>query len=348
MRKAFITPLVLSLFLAGFALVSPVHGNYIELFRFSQWWNQEPEADLSDHYDVEEDQMLDHQDLLLLMAQWRAQPTPTPTPPPQFTVPLPGAAGSVPLVLVQIPPGSFLMGRYFNEKDGLLSEDPQHLVQIGYSFQLGKYPITQGQWEAITGTTPWRDDQGNLRFAVLDDPDSPAIYISWDSIRGPGGFLEKLNALGHGTFRLPSESEWEYACRAGTTTRFHWGDDLNYEQNHLYSWYDDLTTKIGNRYAPVVGQKLPNPWGLFDMSGNVLEWIEDDYHQRYSTTGPTVSPRPDDGRPWVDSPRASQRMLRGSNYATVNRYTRSATRGGSNNPGFHGGVYGLRVVRVVQ
>jgi len=109
------------------------------------------------------------------------------------------------------------------------------------------------------------------------------------------------------TFRLPSESEWEYACRAGTTTRFYWGDDPDYTQIDFYAWYDNTTWDANEPYAHVVGQKLPNAFGLYDMSGNAEEWCEDGYHSSYMGA-------PVNGSAWVDSPRGTGCMVRGGSW----------------------------------
>jgi len=196
------------------------------------------------------------------------------------------------------------MGRYPGEQDSDFNEDPQHSVTVP-GFWMAKYELTKRQWQAVMGTTPWA---GSSYVHVLDDPDSPAVYVDWDDAKA---FITALNSYTGKTFRLPSEAEWEYACRAGTTTRFYWGDDPSYAEIGSYAWNYYNAYNVGERYAHVVGQKLPNAWGLYDMSGNVLEWCEDDWHNSY--TGVDV---PTDGSAWVDSPRGLTRVLRGGDWYT--------------------------------
>jgi formylglycine-generating enzyme required for sulfatase activity len=270
-------------------------------------------------------------------------PTPTPTLPPtntptpisvleEITVPIPNLpVGAKPLVLVRIPAGNFMMGRYPGEQDSYSKEDPQHQVNIGYQFYIGKYEITKAQWQAVMNTTPWEGASNSI-----DHQDSPAVYLTWGGLKEVGGFLEKLSALGQGTFRLPSEAEWEYACRAGTTTRYYWGDDPTYTQIGDYAWYQGNASDMSEEYAHVVGLKLPNPWGLYDISGNVLEWCEDMSHQKYNGA-------PTDGSAWMTGG-STMRELRGGHTGSHYRHCRSAFRDnlGSNSTGH---AVGLRVVR---
>ena len=166
--------------------------------------------------------------------------------------------GNVPLTMVWIPAGTFMMG-------STNDESPRHSVTISSGFQLGQTEVTKAQWEAVMGTTPWAG-----QLLVLDDPDSPAVYVNWYEAHE---FVSRLNAKGNGHFRLPTGAEWEYACRAGTTTEYYFGDssaDLS-----EYAWWAENADNAGERYAHVVGQLLPNAFGLFDMHGNVWEYYED-------------------------------------------------------------------------
>lgn len=223
----------------------------------------------------------------------------------------------IPLEMVWIPEGTFLMGRYPGEQDSFSNEDPQHKVTFTQGFWMGKYEITKRQWNTVIGTSPWSE-----KDYVLDDPESPAVYVSWDDIQS---FIYELNKVTGLAFRLPSESEWEYACRAGTNTRFYWGDDPEYKIGNDYAWWRYNTWDNNKRYAQVVGQKIPNNFGLYDMSGNVWEWCEDDYHPDYLGA-------PTNGSAWIATPRSSIRIGRGSGWRSsgLGYVCRSAIRGSTN------------------
>jgi formylglycine-generating enzyme required for sulfatase activity len=224
--------------------------------------------------------------------------------------------GDVPLELVWVPSGSFQMGRYTGEQDSDSREDPQHSVTVS-CFWMGKYELTKAQWTAVKGTTPW-SGQGY----VLNDSDSAAVYVSWYDAQS---FISDLNAhivsSGQGpvTVRLPSEAEWEYACRAGTTTRFYWGDDSAHTVGGAYCWWRYNARDAGEAYAHAAGLKTGNAFELYDMSGNVYEWCEDDWHWNYTGA-------PADGSAWVDSPRAGHRVFRGGCWLNDGSYCRSAYR----------------------
>ncbi len=220
--------------------------------------------------------------------------------------------------MVWIPPGEFEMGSPLEETDRLDREGPVHTVTIGSGFWMSKYEVTQGQWEAVMGTNPAQD------FGV--GANHPVHTVDWYDIQD---FLEQTTS----DFRLPSEAEWEYAARAGTQTRFYWGDDPGYQEIGDYAVYS-LNAPGG---AAEVGTKKPNAWGLYDMSGNVNEWVEDDYHDNYVGA-------PIDGSAWLDVPHTWYRVLRGASWFHEPWQCRSAYRSGDP-PGMGGiPISGFRVV----
>jgi formylglycine-generating enzyme required for sulfatase activity len=160
--------------------------------------------------------------------------------------------------MVDIPAGKFNMGSNENE-----NEKPIHEVIVP-AFQIGKYPITQAQYQAVMGYNP-------SRFS--GNPQNPVETINWFDAQE---FCEKLSQLTGKNYRLPTEAEWEYACRAGTKTRFSFGDDK--EQLGDYAWVDGNS----NNTTHPVGEKRPNPWGIYDMHGNVWEWCADQNHESYA------------------------------------------------------------------
>jgi formylglycine-generating enzyme required for sulfatase activity len=185
--------------------------------------------------------------------------------------------GDVPLTLVKVPAGTFLMGSPEGERGNFLSNETLHEVTLTEDYYMGKTEITQAQWQAVMGT-PMPDDCGDS--AVGDD--FPVYCVTWNMIAGPGGFMEKLNQqLGTSVFRLPTEAEWERAARAGTTTRFAHGDVLECsDECEPCAAHDPHMNWCGNvsPFQPVeVGQKLANPFGLHDMHGNLWEFVNDRY-----------------------------------------------------------------------
>ena len=225
---------------------------------------------------------------------------------------------SIGMEFVLIPAGEFEMGSPSDEEDRYDDEGPAHTVTIEESYYLGKYEVTQEQWKAVMGSNP----------SCFEGDDLPVEKVSWNDVQE---FIEKLNEMeGTDKYCLPSEAEWEYACRAGTTTRYSFGDDESELED--YAWYSSNS----NSKTHVVGQKKPNAWGLYDMHGNVWEWCQDAYHSDYDGA-------PSDGSAWEDSG-SSDRVDRGGGWGSGARSCRSALRGWDD-PGAHGDYLGFRVLR---
>ncbi len=229
---------------------------------------------------------------------------------------------------VKIPSGCFMMGRDPNFEDGGDSELPRHRVCIGKDFYLGKTEVTQSEWMAVMGSNP----------SKFKGRDNPVEKVSWNDIQG---FLARLNKQDSSNrYRLPTEAEWEYAARAGTKGTYHWGDDKG--PIGQYAWYGYDSGNAGKRTHPVA-QLKPNSWGLYDMHGNVWEWVEDCYHKSYSGA-------PTDGSAWTSScyrsPYNEQpRVLRGGSWNYLPNACRAAYRL-SRSPDFRIDYLGFRVVRL--
>jgi formylglycine-generating enzyme required for sulfatase activity len=238
--------------------------------------------------------------------------------------------GGVPLEMVCIPAGTFMMGAYGGERGSTDAEHPQHQVTLTRDFWIGTYELTQAQWEAVTGSNPASD------YGVGDD--YPVYDVSWDDVCGgttgsdcaAASYIGRLNqALGTTAFRLPTEAEWEYAARGGTTTRFSHGDALDCDdwcdfcENH-----DRYMVWCGNTNGPSepVGSKDPNPFGLHDMHGNLFEWVSDwvgyyDASPQQDPTGPeSGSFRVTRGGSWLyqaQEARSANRKTWGSLYPSA-------------------------------
>ena len=194
-------------------------------------------------------------------------------------------------------------------------EKPVHKVRISQLFYLGKYQVTQAQWQAVMGDNPSRFKGGNL----------PVEMVLWEDCQK---FIQRLNAKGEGAYRLPTEAEWEYACRAGTT-----GD---YAGNlDEMGWY---ASNSGDKTRPI-GQKKPNGWGLYDMHGNVWEWCEDWYDSGYYAKSLGSDPKGPSG--------GSFRVFRGGGWSITAVDCRSANRG-SATPGYRGLALGFRLLRTAR
>ena len=200
-------------------------------------------------------------------------------------------------------------------------EGPLHEVEISRGFWLGKYEVTQGEWEAVMGDNPSR---------YTGDSRRPVERVSWPDVQE---FIAKLNAsAGSDVYRLPSEAEWEYACRAGSRTRWSFGDD----EGRLgdYAWYRGNNSPSGTK---AVGGKLPNDWGLHDMHGNVWEWVQDWYGEDYYKRSPRVDPQ--------GSTSGSDRVVRGGYFGNNAQFVRSAYRGNAS-PGDRYHRIGVRLLRI--
>ncbi|ULP73182.1 bifunctional serine/threonine-protein kinase/formylglycine-generating enzyme family protein [Nodularia sphaerocarpa] len=238
------------------------------------------------------------------------------------------------LDMVKIPGGKFLMGSPENEPQRRDNESPQHRVTI-QPFFMGKFPVTQAQWAAVAAFDKVKIDL-NPDPSEFKGANRPVEMVSWDHAVE---FCARLSQKTGKTYRLPSEAEWEYACRAGTTTAFYFGETIttdlaNYDgKNYTYGSapkgeYRKQTTDVG---------KFPaNPFGLYDMCGNVWEWCQDEWHKNYNNA-------PADGSAWLSDNDNQPRLLRGGSWDNDHDYCRSALRH-DDNPDFALNDIGFRVV----
>ncbi len=246
--------------------------------------------------------------------------------------------------MVVIPGGSFLMGSPDNERGRYDSEGPQHDVSLP-SFAIGRYEVTRGEFAHFVAETNhaagpcvyWNVGFGDIRRGYdldLHNPSHkqkqtdkhPVTCVSWDDAQAYVDWLRRTTGKG---YRLPSEAEWEYAARAGTRSRYVWGDDASLACNHAnghdktskqsnaFNW-EPLACSDGYAAAAPVGSLEANEFALFDMAGNLWEWVEDHYHRTYESA-------PTDGSAWL-SPSHAARVLRGGSWENEPRDLRSARR----------------------
>jgi len=240
-----------------------------------------------------------------------------------------------------VPAGAFNMGTIDQ-----YAAQPVHAVKITKGFYMGKYELTTTQWRAIMGAASivYKDSESNF----------PAYNVSWNEICDAGGFLEKLNQKNLGKFRLPTEAEWEYACRAGTTTPYYFGNPAG-----NYLWYQGNanggnaiiidTIMVGDNilgggiFLNPVGMKSPNALGLYDMSGNVEEWCSD-WYAPYDSAGPVAAITLSDPKgPISGVATGSYKVLRGGSWRSTGENCGSGIRNWS--PAGESNTYrGFRVV----
>ncbi|QEI41557.1 Serine/threonine-protein kinase pkn1 [Dolichospermum sp. UHCC 0315A] len=221
------------------------------------------------------------------------------------------------LEMVAIPGGSFMMGSPKNEPERRETESPQHQVTVP-PFLLGKYPVTQAQWQAVAALPPVNQElkPNPSRF---EGANRPVERVSWhDAVE----FCNRLSNHTQRPYRLPSEAEWEYACRAGTTTPFHFGETIttdlaNYHGNYTYG--DGVKGIRKGKTTEVGSFKIANEFGLYDMHGNVWEWCQDDWHNNYEDA-------PTDRSAWISNESKSNKLLRGGSWHDYPVYCRSAYR----------------------
>jgi formylglycine-generating enzyme len=230
--------------------------------------------------------------------------------------------------MVFIPLGSFLMGSPESEKERR-NDETRHLVTLMQGFWLGVTPVTQRQWRAVMGTDP----------SGFEGDELPVEQVSWDDARA---FCGRVNELTGVEARLPTEAEWEYAARGGTTTPFYWGGELNGTQANCHGEYPYGTEAKGPYLETIsaVGSYAgvsPHPWGLVDVIGNVWEWCRN---------GRMEYPKGDAIDP-VGSESSSSRVFRGGSWDSVASSCRAARRNGST-PDLLGSVFGFRLAACLE
>ncbi|KOP23048.1 Sulphatase-modifying factor protein [Hapalosiphon sp. MRB220] len=246
----------------------------------------------------------------------------------------------VQLEMVQIPGGKFMMGAPINEKDSNDYERPQHQVTV-QSFFMGKYPVTQAQWQAVA-SLPQVNREIKPNPSHFKGENRPVESVSWyDAVE----FCDRLSRHTGKPYRLPSEAEWEYACRAGTTTPFHFGETItselaNYNANYTYG--NGVKGTYRKETTPVGSFGVANAFGLYDMHGNVWEWCLDDWHGNYDGA-------PTDGSPWFDNndnlyQKQGKVVLRGGSWDDGPSICRSAFRDYDSGRDAHFLNFGFRVV----
>jgi formylglycine-generating enzyme required for sulfatase activity len=251
--------------------------------------------------------------------------------------------------MLWMPPGRFWMGSPDDEPERRSNEGPQHLVQL-QGFFLAQTPITQAQWRQVAD---WKPNKGERAWNQKLNPDPshfkgdqrPVESVSWE---GAIEFCRRLSQRTGRRYTLPSEAQWEYACRAGTTTPFYCGSTIstklaNYNGNEVYG---DGARGDFRKQTTDVASFPANPWGLHDMHGNVREWCADHWHDNYKRA-------PEDGRAWINEEAkenkntSNVRLLRGGSWGLDPGGCRSAFRN-DDHPGYRNDFIGFRVCCLPQ
>ncbi len=234
-----------------------------------------------------------------------------------YIEPLLAVGDALPLHMVLIPGGTFTMGSPDDEPERSEDEGPQHPVNVP-KFLMGRYPVTQAQWRAVAALP-------QVERSLEPDPsrfkgdNHPVEQVSWyEAVE----FCDRLSAHTKRPYRLPTEAEWEYACRAGTMTPFHFGDAITTDianYNGSYTYADGPKGEYRETTTAVDQLDNANAFGLSDMHGNVYEWCQDHWHESYEGA-------PIDGGAWLTDDKESRRVLRGGSWFYIPWYCRSACR----------------------
>ena len=237
------------------------------------------------------------------------------------------------LEMVLVNGGSFLMGSPKKEKERTSAEGPQHQVTVP-TFFMGRYPVTQAQWRIVAG---WEKGLETDPSRFKGD-NRPVEQVSWHDAKE---FCQRLSKITKRHYRLPTEAEWEYACRAGTKTPFACGETISTElanYNGKYTYKRGKTGEYREETTPVDHFGWTNAWGLSDMHGNVYEWCEDHWHKNYENASIN-------GSTWMNDDNSQLRVRRGGSWDDDPGDCRSAFRG-YDFPGFRGSSIGFRLICV--
>jgi formylglycine-generating enzyme required for sulfatase activity len=228
--------------------------------------------------------------------------------------------------MVVVPAGEFMMGSPADERDHHANEDPLHRVTIARPLAVSKFEVTFEQWDAcVDFGTCAHGPHSNMGGGT-----EPVINVSWDDVQQYVAWFSKMTSR---PYRLLSEAEWEYAARAGTTTAYSWGDDIDKNNANC----NGCGSEWDRRKIAPVGSFAPNQFGLYDMHGNVWEWVEDCLHTNYEGA-------PEDGSAWIAQGDCNFRVVRGGSWYHVPEVLRAANRGRNSSSSRDDGV-GFRIGR---